>query len=606
VDHILTHILPNLPDKPGVYQFFNASGEIIYVGKAINLKKRVSSYFHKNHHDNRKLFLMVKKIQDIRYIIVNSEQDALLLENNLIKELQPRYNFLLKDDKTYPWICIKNEPFPRVFSTRNVLKDGSQYFGPYTSSTMVRTLLELIRQLFPIRTCALNLNEDSIAAGKHKICLEYHLGNCLGPCEGKYSLVDYSENIHRVKEILKGNLSVVSRYLQSLMSKMAEDFRFEEANLMKQKIEILEKFQSKSTVVNPAISNADVFSIYREDDLATVNYMRVVDGAVLMAHTVELDLKLDETNEELLASSILELRYRFESSSPEIIIPFPLEYPMEGINFTVPKIGDKKKLLELSERNAKFYLLNIKKRKEDFQKEKPSNKVLERIQKDLHLNELPEFIECFDNSNIQGTNPVAACVVFKNAKPFKSEYRHFNVKTVIGPDDFSSMEEIVFRRYSRLLDENRPLPQLIVIDGGKGQLHAAVNSLQKLGIYGKMGIIGIAKKLEEIYFPGDSLPVYLDKSSVTLKVIQQIRDEAHRFGITFHRQKRSTAMIQSGLETIPGIGEKTLEVLMKNFKSMNGLKKAEKKDIAKLVGNKKADIVEKYLNELSSGTDQVN
>lgn len=600
MEHILNHILPNLPDRPGVYQFLNAQGEIIYVGKAINLKKRVSSYFHKNHYDNRKLYLLVKKITDIRYIIVNSEQDALLLENNLIKELQPRYNFLLKDDKSFPWICIKNEPFPRVFSTRNIIKDGSLYYGPYTSATMVRTLLELIRQLFPLRTCSLNLNDESILAGKYKICLEFHLGNCLAPCEGKFSLKDYNENIERVKDILKGNLTQVSNYLRDLMNKFAEDFRFEEANTIKEKLEILEKFQSKSTIVNPSIKNVDVFSIYREEDLVVVNFLKVVDGAVLLAHSFELELKLDESNEELLASAVLELRNRFGSNSCEIIIPFPLEYHIEGVSFTIPRIGDKKKLLELSERNAKFYLLNIKKRKEEFDKEKPSNKILERIQKDLHLNELPVFIECFDNSNIQGTNPVAACVVFKNGKPFKSEYRHFNVKTVVGPDDFSSMEEIVYRRYHRLIEENRPLPQLVVIDGGKGQLHAAVNSLNKLGIYGKMGIIGIAKKLEEIYFPGDSLPVYLDKSSVTLKVIQQIRDEAHRFGITFHRQKRSSSMIKSELESIPGVGEKTMAVLFKEFKSVNGLKKAEMNKIIEAVGKKKAEIVIGFLNKNNS------
>jgi excinuclease ABC subunit C len=597
VEHIISNILPNLPDKPGVYQFVNSSGEIIYVGKAINLKKRVSSYFHKNHYENRKLFLLVKKIQDIRYIIVNSEQDALLLENNLIKVLQPRYNFLLKDDKTFPWICIKNEFFPRVFSTRNVVKDGSTYFGPYTSATMVRTLLELIRQLFPIRSCSLNLTEESILNGKHKICLEYHLGNCLAPCEGRLSLPLYNENIERVKDILKGNLSQVSNFLYSLMDKFSDEFRFEEANMIKNKIGILEKFQSKSTIVNPAIRNVDVFSIYRDENLAAVNYLKVVDGAILLANTVELDLKIDETNEELLATAVLELRNRISSHSEEIIVPFQLEFHIQNTYFTVPRIGDKKKLLELSERNAKFYLLNVKKRKEEYSKENPVTKTLERMQKDLHLNELPVIIECFDNSNIQGTSPVAACVVFKNAKPFRSEYRHFNIKTVIGPDDFSSMEEIVYRRYHRLMGESKPLPQLIVIDGGKGQLSAAVNSLHKLGIYGKLGIIGIAKKLEEIYFPGDSLPVYLDKSSITLKVIQQIRDEAHRFGITFHRQKRSAGMIKSELENIPGIGEKTMAILLKEYKSLNGIRKADVEAIKRLIGNNKTEMVISYLNK---------
>lgn len=596
MENIISHILPNLPDKPGVYQFLNVSGEIIYVGKAINLKKRVSSYFHKNHYDNRKLFLMVKKIQDIRYIVVNSEQDALLLENNLIKELQPRYNFLLKDDKSFPWICIKNEPFPRVFSTRNIVKDGSLYYGPYTSANMVRMLLDLIRQLFPIRTCPLNLTEDAIKEGKFKICLEFHLGNCLAPCVGKISLAEYNENIERVKDILKGNLTQVSNYLHGLMNRYSGEFRFEEANAAKNKIEILEKFQSKSTIVNPSIKNVDVFSIYREGDLAAVNYLKVIDGAVLLAHSVEIDIKADETDNELLSFFIMELRNRFGSESKEIIVPFPMEFHFEGISFVIPRIGDKKKLLELSERNAKFYLLNSKKRREDFEKEKPAVKILERMQKDLHLNELPVVIECFDNSNIQGSNPVAACVVFKNGKPWKSEYRHFNVKTVVGPDDFSSMEEIVYRRYHRILEEKKTLPQLIVIDGGKGQLSAAVASLKKLNIYGKVGIVGIAKKLEEIYFPGDSLPIYLDKSSVTLKIIQQIRDEAHRFGITFHRQKRSSSMIQSELESIPGVGEKTITLLLKEFKSLNGIKNAGHESIVKLVGSKKADMIASYLN----------
>lgn len=589
--------MPNLPERPGVYQFFNAEGEVIYVGKAINLKKRVSSYFHKSHYDNRKLYLLVRKIQDIKYIVVNSEQDALLLENNLIKELQPRYNFLLKDDKSFPWICIKNESFPRVFSTRNIVKDGSQYFGPYTSAGMVRTLLELVRQLFPLRTCSHTLSSENIAAGKYKICLEYHLGNCLGPCEGLLDSEDYNENIQNIKDILKGNLTQVSSYLRGLMNRFSEEFRFEEANTVKQKLDILEKFQSKSTIVNPAIRSADVFSIYREEDMVTVNYLRIIDGAILLAHNIEFDLKFGESNDEILSVLILELRNRFNSDSHEIIIPFPLEFPIEGADFTIPRIGDKKKLLELSERNAKFYLLNLKKRKEEYEKERPNNKILERIQTDLHLNELPVSIECFDNSNIQGTNPVAACVVFKNAKPFKSEYRHFNIKTVVGPDDFSSMEEIVFRRYSRLLEENKTLPQLIVIDGGKGQLHAAVNSLKKLNIYGKMGIIGIAKRLEEIYFPGDTLPIYLDKTSVTLKVIQQIRDEAHRFGITFHRLKRSSGMIKSGLEEIAGIGEKTIAVLLRNFKSVSGLKKASKDEIVKIVGEKKYKLILDFLNK---------
>ncbi len=596
MDSPISLILSNLPDKPGVYQFLDSTEEIIYIGKAINLKKRVSSYFHKNHADNRKLWLLVKKIVNINYIIVNSEQDALLLENNLIKRYQPRYNFLLKDDKTFPWICFKNEPFPRVFSTRNIVKDGSQYFGPYTSGMMVRTLLDLIRQLFPIRSCALNLSESQIRLKKYKICLEFHLGNCLGPCEGRMTSNDYLNNILRIKDILKGNLSHVTSYLKELMQNYSEEFKFEEANIVKNKIVILTKFQSKSTIVNPSIQNVDVFSIFKDGDLAAVNYLKVVDGAILMAHTVEINLKIDEDAEDILLFSILELRNRFISDSPELIVPYQFSTELPGVLFTCPKIGDKRKLLELSERNAKFFLLNLKKQRNQKYQEKPANKILERIQHDLHLNELPIFIECFDNSNIQGTNPVAACVVFKNAKPLKSEYRHFNIKTVEGPDDFSSMKEIVYRRYKRQLEESKPLPQLIIIDGGKGQLGVAVEVLRELNLFDKIAIIGIAKRLEEIYFPGDSLPIYLEKSSVTLRIIQQLRDEAHRFGINFHRNKRSNSMINSQLDSIPGVGEKTVSVLLNKYKSINGLKNSKFEDLIELIGEKKAIIIWNYIS----------
>jgi excinuclease ABC subunit C len=597
MDNSILNILVNLPEEPGIYQFFNHNGDIIYVGKAKNLKKRVSSYFHQKHTENRKLYLLVRKIANIKFIIVDSEQDALLLENNLIKEHQPRYNFLLKDDKSFPWICIKNENFPRVFSTRNIIKDGSQYFGPYTSGSMVKTLLELIHKLFPIRTCTLNINFENVKNKKFKICLEYHLKNCKGPCEDLMTTAEYNDNLTHIKYILKGNIFQVLVYLKELMNNYSILYKFEEANIVKGKIELLEKFQSKSTIVNPSINNIDVFSIYREGDIAAVNYLKVIDGAVLIAHNIELNLKLDETDKEILLFSILELRQRFQSDSPELLVPFEIGYTIPGLILTIPKIGDKKKLLELSERNSKFYLLNLKKRKSEIVKENPINQILLKIKSDLRLNDIPVTIECFDNSNIQGTNPVAACVVFKNAKPYKSEYRHFNIKTVSGPDDFSSMEEVIYRRYKRSIDEKKRIPNLIIIDGGKGQLNAAMKSLQKLQLNGKVAIIGIAKKLEEIYFPGDSLPIYLDKTSVTLRVIQHIRNEAHRFGISFHRDKRSSTMIQSSLETLPGIGSKTIQILLNYYKALNALKHAEKTELCQLIGVKRANIILNFVKE---------
>ena len=583
-------IVRSLPDSPGVYQFFNSNQQIIYVGKAKNLKKRVSSYFQKNH-DNAKVRVMVTKIFDLQYIVVNTESDALLLENNLIKKYQPRYNVLLKDDKTYPWICIKNEPFPRVFQTRNVVKDGSIYFGPYTSVTVVRTLLDLIRQLFSLRTCNLSLTSENITNRKFKVCLEYHMGNCLAPCVGNQTEVDYSESITQIRDILKGNLGKVQTYLKELMKKYAEEYQFENAELIKQKLEILQRFQSKSTVVNPEINNVDVFSFIEEKGLAVVNFLKVMNGSIIQSHTLEMMNRLDEDRHELLSLAIAEIRERFESVSNEIILPFEIGISYPGAKLTIPKVGDKKMLLELSERNAKYYLLERKKNLEKANPELRYERVLKTLQKDLHLTELPRHIECFDNSNIQGTNPVSSCVVFKNARPAKSEYRHFNIKSVVGPNDFASMEEVVTRRYRRILEENSSLPNLIIIDGGKGQLNVAVECLKNLNIYGRVAIIGIAKRLEEIYFPGDSIPLYIDKQSTSLKLIQQLRDEAHRFGITFHRDKRSKGMTDNLLENIPGVGPKTMELLYNKFGSISAIKNASIDELVELIGKKKSDLI---------------
>ncbi len=593
----LNSIVQSLPENPGVYQFFNTQEQIIYVGKAKNLKRRVSSYFQKQHQDNGKLRVMVGKIYDIRYIIVDTESDALLLENNLIKSYQPRYNVLLKDDKSFPWICIKYERFPRVFSTRNIVKDGSLYFGPYTSVVMVRTLLDLVRQLFPLRNCNLNLTEENINGGKFKTCLEFHMGNCKAPCIGNQAEQEYDESINQIKNILKGNIVQVVGYLKNVMKDYAEVFKFEEAEIVRRKIEILEKFQSKSTIVNPSIDNVEVFSISEEKDVAAVNFMKVMNGAIIQSHTVELVKRLDENTEELLELAMIDIRERFKGDSKEILVPFECFFNFPGVTITVPKIGDKKKLLDLSLRNTKYFLLERQQRMERLNPGNKISRILERIKCDLHLMELPTHIECFDNSNIQGTNPVAACVVFKNGSPAKSEYRHFNIKTVLGPNDFASMEEIVFRRYKRLLEEGSGLPQLIVIDGGKGQLHAAVNSLKNLELNGKIAIIGIAKRLEEIYFPGDTVPIYLNKNSETLKVIQHLRNEAHRFGITFHRDKRSASMIGSELDNISGIGPKTVELLYNKYGSLSAIKNVPFEEIEKVLGKKKALLLKDFLGE---------
>lgn len=588
-------LLPLIPGKPGIYQFIDQYGNIIYIGKAKNLRKRVASYFAKNQ--SGKTSVMLRKASDIRHIVVDNESDALLLENNLIKKHQPRYNILLKDDKTFPWICIKNEPFPRVFSTRNTIRDGSQYFGPYTSALMVRTLLDLIRQLYKLRTCPLALTESNIAAGKFKVCLEYHIGNCKGPCVGLQAECDYLENIRQIKDILKGNISTVIDHLKEVMKRYAREMRFEEAQVMKEKIDLLSRFRSKSAVVSGTIRNVDVFGFTKEANNAYVNFLKVVEGAVIQAFTLEIKTRLDEENESILASAITEIRQKLCSDSREIIVPFMPDLLLEKARYTVPQAGEKMKLLELADRNAIYFKLEQKKKMMEHSPQARTGKNLEKLKNDLHMPELPVHIECFDNSNIMGTNPVAACVVFRNSRPSKNEYRHFNIKTVTGPNDFSSMEEIVYRRYRRMLDEGTGLPQLVIIDGGKGQLSSAMKSIDKLGLREKVTVIGIAKKLEEIYFPGDNVPIYLDKNSISLKIIQQLRNEAHRFGINFHRDKRSSDMLKSGLDTIKGIGPKTKEILLKHFESVEAIKNSSTDVLEKIIGRAKAEILAEYFKK---------
>lgn len=589
----LKELVATLPDNPGVYQYFDTEGIIIYVGKAKNLKKRVSSYFTK-YHDSAKTRILVRKIAEIKHIVVDSEQDALLLENNLIKKYQPRYNALLKDDKTYPWICIKNEAFPRVFSTRNYVRDGSTYFGPYTSGRTLRAMLDFIRQLYPIRTCSLNLSPAQIAKGKYKVCLEYHIGNCLGPCVGEHSEADYLQNIQDVKDILRGNIGQVIKLLKDRMTVLSKEYRFEEAQKLKEKLNHLENYQAKSTIVNQSIHNVDVFSYVEHENSAFVNFLKVVNGAVIQVHTVELKKRTDEEKEMLLLTAIVEIRQRLNSTSREIIVPFELDFEFKDASFLIPQRGDKKKLLDLSMRNAFYFKQEKIKQEVNRSPQKAVDRVMETMKRDLRLKEAPIHIEGFDNSNIQGTNPVASCVVFKNGKPSKRDYRHFNIKTVEGPDDFASMEEIIYRRYHRLLDEGQAIPQLIVIDGGKGQLGAAVKSLSKLKLIGRIAVIGIAKKLEEIYFPGDSVPLYLDKNSETLKIIQHIRNESHRFGINFHRQKRSINFITSSLDAIEGIGPKTVEQLLTHFKSVENIKQASTDELSQVIGKAKAQKVEQF------------
>lgn len=584
----LRNTLLNLPDNPGVYQYFDKHGKVIYIGKAKNLRKRVSSYFTKNHTYGKLLYL-VTSIAEIKYIVVDTEFDALLLENNLIKKYQPRYNAALKDDKTYPWICIKNERFPRVFHTRNFIRDGSQYFGPYPSLRTMYTILDLIRKLYPLRNCNLNLSEENISKKKFKVCLEYHLKNCKGPCEAFQTEEQYNQDIHQIKLILKGSIASVIKHLKELMWQYSEMYDFENAQLLKQKIESLEKYQSRSVIVSPSIEDADVFSILMDETAGYVNYLKVVNGAVVQAHTLELKKKLDETKEELLLLAMAELRQRFHSRAKEIIVPFALEINIPDTEITVPKIGDKKKLIELSERNAEYYRSDKTKKYSENKKESRSERILRTMMNDLRLRELPVHMECFDNSNIQGAFPVSSCVVFRNAKPSKKDYRVFNIKTVEGPDDFASMEEVIYRRYKRMLDEMPgDLPQLVIIDGGKGQITAAQNSLEQLGLAGKIPVIGIAKKLEEIFYPGDSLPLYLNKKSETLKVIQQMRDEAHRFGLKHHRARKVRESIGSELTKIKGISSKTAGKLLGKFKSVAVIKETPEEKIAEVIGKSKA------------------
>ncbi len=587
--------LKTLPNSPGVYQYFDKDETLIYIGKAKNLKKRVSSYFTKTH-DSGKTSVLVKKIAQVKHIVVATETDALLLENNLIKKYQPRYNVLLKDDKSYPWICIKNERFPRVFSTRRVFKNGGEYFGPYTSMKTVSTLLELIRGVYTLRTCNYDLREENITKRKYKVCLEYHLGNCKGPCEELQTEGFYNEDIKAIKEILKGNFKDSLHQFRRQMKVFAENMQFEEAQKIKEKIEVLENYQAKSTIVNPKISNVDVFSVVSDESYGYVNFLQLSYGSIIRSHTLEIKKKLEETDKELLELAITEIRQRFHSNSKEIYVPFTVNTEA-GIKVTMPKLGDKKHILDLSLRNAKYYRMERFKQIKIVDPDRHVNRIMAQMKVDLRLSEEPRHIECFDNSNIQGTNPVAACVVFKNGKPSKKDYRHFNIKTVVGPDDFASMEEVVYRRYKRLLDEEQPLPQLIIIDGGKGQLSSALKSLDALNLRGKIAIIGIAKRLEELFYPNDPIPLYLDKKSETLKIIQQLRNEAHRFGIEHHRNRRSKSALNTELETIPGIGEKTIIDLLKHFKSVKRVSHAKLDELEDVVGNSRAEKIYSYYHK---------
>jgi len=589
--------ISTLPDSSGVYQFYDKDGKILYVGKAKNLKKRVSSYFTKNH-DYGKTRVLVKKIHSIKHIVVKTESDALLLENNLIKEYQPRYNVMLKDDKSYPWICIKNERFPRVFSTRKLIKDGSEYYGPYTSMKTIQTLLELIKEVYPLRTCNYDLSAEKVISGKYKACLEYHLGNCKAPCENLQTETDYLQSITAIRQIIKGNFKESLQGFKKKMKYFADNLQFEEAQKLKEKIEILENYQSKSTVVNPKINNVDVFSIVSDESYAYVNFLQIGYGAIIRSHTLEIKKKLQESDEDLLPLAVIELRQRFDSGSKEVFVPFEMDLG-NAIKVHVPQLGDKKRILDLSERNAKYFRLEKLKQIKITDPKRHENRIMAQMKKDLRLSVEPRHIECFDNSNIQGTHPVAACVVFKNGKPSKKDYRKYNIKTVEGPDDFASMEEVVYRRYKRLLDEKQPLPQLIIIDGGKGQLSSALKSLESLNLRGKIAIIGIAKRLEELFFPNDPIPLYLDKKSETLKIIQQLRNEAHRFGITFHRSKRSKAALQTQLETINGIGEKTVVELLKHFKSHKRIEKASIEELSAVVGHSRAEKIRTHFQNLN-------
>jgi len=587
--------IKTLPHQPGVYQYFDVDERLIYVGKAKDIKKRVSSYFTK-HHDYGKTRVLVKNIASVKHIVVETENDALLLENNLIKKYKPKYNVLLKDDKSYPWICIKKERFPRVFPTRRVIKDGSEYFGPYTSMKTVKTLLGLIKGLYQLRTCNYDLSESKIEAGRYKVCLEYHLGNCKGACEGYETEEEYQANIIAIREILKGNFKDSLQQFRIQMRQFAEQMQFEDAQKIKEKLEVLENYQAKSTIVNPKISNVDVFSIVSDETYAYVNFLQLSYGSIIRSHTLELKKKLQETDTDLLELAITEIRQRFNSNSKEIYVPFKINLGND-IKITIPKLGDKKNILDLSIRNAKYFRMDKLKQIKIVDPDRHANRIMAQMKADLRLSEEPRHIECFDNSNIQGTNPVAACVVFKNGKPSKKDYRNFNIKTVEGPDDFASMEEVVYRRYKRLKEEDQPLPQLIIIDGGKGQLSSALKSLDILGLRGEIAIIGIAKRLEELFYPDDPIPLYLDKKSETLKIIQQLRNEAHRFGIEHHRNRRSKGALTTELENIPGVGEQTIIDLMKEFKTVKRIGNAKLDELEAVVGVSRANKVYNYYHK---------
>ena len=592
----LVHIIKSIPENPGVYQYYDIEEKLIYVGKAKNLKKRVSSYFTKENHDQAKTAILVRKIVDIKYLVVDTEHDALLLENNLIKKYQPKYNVLLKDDKTFPWICVTNERFPRIFSTRKLIRDGSNYYGPYVSGRVLHAILDLTKKMYPLRNCRFSLIEKNIEAKKFKVCLEYHIGNCLGPCEGLQTEENYEIGISHIKTILKGNVGVVLKQLTAMLQEYVVVMQFEKAQELKERIKALENYQSKSTVVSATITNIDVFSIQSDEKSAYVNFFKVIDGAIVQGHTIEMKKRLDESDDDLLQMAVVELRIRFQSISPEVIVPFIPGVEIPGVEFTVPKIGDKKHLLELSVRNVGYYRKDKASRELLVDPDRHKKRILATMMKDLRLKEEPRRIECFDNSNFQGDFAVSAMTVFKDARPAKKEYRHFNVKTVIGPDDFATMEEVIYRRYKRVVDENLEMPQLIVIDGGKGQLSAAMKSLYKLGLNEKVAVIGIAKRLEEIYYPDDPIPLYLDKKSETLRIIQQIRDEAHRFGITHHRNKRSKETIKTQLTEIKGISDLTAQKLLNAFKSVLQIKEKSELELANVIGNAKGKLVWEYFH----------
>ena len=592
----IKNIISVMPEKPGVYQYFNKDGVIIYVGKAKNLKRRVSSYFNKNNQ-SIKTSMLVKHIEDLKYFIVECEEDALHLENSMIKEYQPKYNILLKDDKTYPWIVVKKEPFPRIFLTRTVIKDGSKYYGPYSNVNMAKVVLSLIKRLYPIRSCSFLLTNDKIMSGKYSKCLEYHIKNCNAPCVGLENVDKYNEYIRQARQILNGETTELSKILIEEMQHLSSELKFEEAQKVKEKYLLLENYRSKSIIVNSSVHNVDVFGYEDYEGIVYINYMNIREGAIVQSMTISYKKRLDEEKEDILALGVTELRERFESDAREIIVPF--EFGVESKNYivTVPQRGDKRQLLQISTKNAIQYRVDLTKQTEKLNPEQRTTRILTQLAKDFHLTELPRHMECFDNSNTQGTNPVSACVVFKNAKPSKRDYRHFNVKTVVGANDYATMQEVIHRRYKRLIDEGGELPQLIVVDGGKGQLSVAVETLKELGLYGKIAIVGIAEKLEEIYFPNDSVPLYIDKNSESLKVIQHMRDEAHRFGITHHRKKRSKVQVSSELDNIKGIGEKTKSLLIKTFKSVKRIKEVDFQEITNLIGKAKAELVIKNLKK---------